>query len=145
MFNKSNIGEVIALPIICWMIIIQAGCKGPTGPDGEDAFIADSESPLTEWHSPRNGDSLYTTEGWQDTSVTLAATATDDKSIWRTVFYIGGLEKRGTLVDSAEGLYNVIWHYGLYPSGPYPLMARCWDEAGNMSTTRIIQVEVVRN
>jgi len=133
------------LPIIALAIILHLGCNGPTGADGEDAFIADSTSPMLVWQSPSNGDTLYSTEESQDTSVALVATAVDENSIWRMVFFIGGFEKKGILIDSAAGSYNVIWNYGLYPVGPYPLMARCWDEAGNMSTTRIVQVEVVRN
>ncbi len=119
------------------------GCKGPVGADGEDAFIADTLAPVIEWQVPNNGDTLFTTVEPQDTSIVLSATAQDDNNIWQMVFYVGGFEKNGILVDNSSGTYHFVWHYGLYPLGPYPMMARCWDEAGNMSTTKIIQVEVV--
>jgi hypothetical protein len=129
--------------IIIVAAYIFISCQGPTGVDGDDAFIADTLSPVIEWQFPNNGDSLFTTIEPQDTSIVLSAIATDDNVIRQMVFYCGGYEQKGILVDSATGTYNFDWHYGLYPIGPYPLMARCWDEAGNMSTSRIIQVEVL--
>lgn len=111
------------------------GCMGQTGPDGEDAFLADSLAPQIRWLTPPPGSVI-------DSTVTVSAEATDDQGIWRLVFYIAGFEFQGSLIDSASGVYHYTWHAELFPDGPYPMMARAWDDARNMATTPVIQVEV---
>ena len=119
------------------MNLFGVGCNGPVGPDGDDAFLIDSLSPVIEWISPAQG--LITSD-----TVTLTARATDDHGIWRMVFYIAGFEEVGELVDSAAGIYEYTWIVNTYPDAPYPLMARAWDTSRNMATTPVVLVEINR-
>ena len=117
------------------IIVCLAGCVGPSGPDGDNAFLQDSMAPTIDWISPEP-DSII------DSSVTLSASVFDDQYVKRMSFYIAGFEFAGSLVDSVEGIYIYEWQALLWPEGPYPLMARAWDDAKNVATTPMILVHV---
>ncbi len=109
------------------------GCTGATGPDGDNAVIADTLAPVIEWLLPESGSDV-------DSIETLSVYARDDQGIRRVVFYIAGWEAEGQLVDSAMALYSYNWDSSDYPIGPYPLVAKAWDVSSNLSTTPVIFV-----
>ncbi len=114
------------------------GCNGATGPDGDDAMVLDSIPPFIEWIIPT-----------QDTTLTgsfdLLVKAGDDKGIWRLVFYVGGHDFESVLIDSTNGIYGFNWEVSLFPTAPYPVLARVWDDYRNRSSTQTILVNVERN
>ncbi len=119
------------------MSLMTAGCQGPAGPDGDDAVVADSIPPTVVWLAPT-----------QDTTLTtdfdLLVRAHDDQNIWRLVFYVGGHDFTGELVDSASGTYRYRWQVRLFPEGPYPLVVQVWDSYRNRGGTQTIHAEVRR-
>lgn len=137
--KKSYLNWIIfTFATVLLINLFGVGCNGPAGPDGDDSFLIDSLAPLIEWISPDQG--LVTSD-----TVIISARATDDKEIWRMVFYIAGFEEVGVLVDSATGIYEHRWAVNTFPDGPYPLMARAWDASRNMATTPVVMVELKKN
>jgi len=120
------------------LCLIGISCKGPSGPDGDDAFLIDSLPPQVEWLEPEPG-------VVSEDMLILSAKAKDERGVWRMVFYVGGFEQKGTLIDTTAGIYQYQWLAKLYPEGPYPLMARAWDAARNMATTPVVLVELVHS
>jgi hypothetical protein len=136
--NKCKDNSVIALIIALFstVFMLSIGCEGPAGPDGDDAYIEDPISPEIEWLNPTAGDTIIGVD-------TLCVSASDNVDILRMVFFIAGREYAGKLIDSTAGLYELPWNTDHWPSGPYPLMARVWDEARNDAETPVIIVHVV--
>jgi len=126
---------IVAPTVISIIIACLAGCKGPSGPDGENAFLTDSLAPTIEWISPEP-------DGMVDSSVTLSAKVFDDQGVKRMSFFIANIEFAGSLVDTVEGIYTYEWLSLHWPEGPYPLMARALDDARNVAITPIIFVHV---
>lgn len=111
------------------------GCTGPAGPDGDDASVADSLAPRIEWLSPETGAII-------DSAVVLTAIATDDKELWKMIFYIAGFDFNGELIDSVNGVFEYRWDTVHWPEGPYPLMARAWDTARNHTSTQTVLIRI---
>ncbi len=114
---------------------LAAGCRGPAGPDGKDSKLADPLPPQIEWISPAPGVEV-------DTSLLLQVHAADNVGVYRVSFYIAGFEFAAILSDSAAGRYDFLWDAQGYPEGPYPLMARVWDESRQTGTTPVRVIEV---
>ncbi len=111
-------------------------CQGPSGPDGKDSRLTDSQPPVIDWISPAPGIDV-------DSSLLIQVHASDNIGVYRVSLYIAGFEFAAVLSDSAAGVYSLLWESISYPEGPYPLMARVWDDSRQTGTTpvRIIQVK----
>ncbi|MCF7811697.1 hypothetical protein K9N50_11985 [bacterium] len=133
---KRNPQSIICSALFLIIFMLFLSCEGPSGPDGDDAYIEDPLSPEIEWLNPTAGDTIIGVD-------TLRVSATDNVSILRMAFFIAGREFAGKLVDSTTGLYELSWNTDHWPSGPYPLMARVWDEARNDAETPVIIVHIV--
>ena len=65
---------------------------------------------------------------------TLAATASDDRGLWRVRFFVNtGAGTRVTELSDYEAPYSVTWDAGAAASGTYGVVARAYDLAGNSS------------
>ena len=117
------------------LAICYLGCQGPAGPDGDDAVLIDSLAPVLTWLTPEPGLAI-------DSAATLSAKVTDDRDVSQMVFFIAGFEFTGTLTDTSSGIYIYEWSARLWPEGPYPLMARAWDDARNSAATPVVIVQV---
>ena len=125
--------------------IFLSACRGPTGPNGQDAFVPDSLIPVVEWLEPDVDVTV-------DSLVILRIKAfdrigLDDGSIaetfaWRISFFIAGDEFAGSLEDSARKIYSYRWNAARYPEAPYPLSAKVWDVTRNTASTPTIVVWV---
>jgi len=125
----------IAILLSAILLILGTACQGPAGPDGKDSRLTDSLPPQIEWISPEPGVEV-------DSSLLIQVHAFDNIGVYRVSIYIAGFEYAGNLVDTAAGVFSILWESGNFPEGPYPLMARVWDESRQTGTTpvRIIQV-----
>lgn len=130
--HKVELGLLLVSTLTALFI---SACQGPTGPNGEDAFLTDSLPPVIEWISPASGIVISDT-------LLLRARVTDDRQLWRMVFYIAGFEQEGVLVDTTDDIYEYVWLASLYPPGPYPVMGRAWDLSRNMSSSPVILLEI---
>jgi hypothetical protein len=125
---------VISLVFVAFSFCtILFGCTGVAGPDGDDAVISDTLSPVIKWLLPEAGSEV-------DSIEIISVSATDDQIIRRVVIYIAGWEASAELIDSTLGLYRYNWNSSDFPVGPYPLMAKAWDESSNQSSTPVVLV-----
>ena len=122
--------------LIFVLLMLLIGCEGPAGPDGDEAVLDDPVSPEILWLSPTAGDTINSVD-------TLRVIASDNIKVLRLKFFIAGFEYSGSLVDSSAGMYELIWKTDRWLPGPYPLMARVWDDARNDAETPVIIVYVV--
>ncbi len=110
-------------------------CEGPAGPDGKDSRLTDSLPPVIEWIAPAPGVEV-------DSSLLLQVHASDNIGVYRVSIYIAGFEYAGSLTDTAAGVYSLFWDATTFPEGPYPLMARVWDESRQTGTSPVVVIEV---
>ena len=135
--NRKNAITYLAV-ILIFFILFASSCYGPTGPDGQDAILSDSLAPVIEWIYPSPGQFNVDT-------LVLRARVIDDQQIWKVIFYTGGFDHQTVILDSTEGIYEYAWPLYLYPTGPYPIMARAWDISRNVAVTPVFIIEKVDN
>jgi len=131
--NPLGIATSIVLSVL---LMLSIGCQGPAGPDGDEAILDDPVSPVILWLAPAAGDTINGVD-------TLRVIASDNLKVLRLTFFIAGFEYAGSLIDSSAGMYELIWETDHWPSGPYPLMVRVWDEARNDAETPVVIVYLV--
>jgi len=133
---KENPESILVIALFSIVFMLLGGCEGPAGPDGDDSVLDDPVSPKIQWLAPAAGDTINGVD-------TLRVIASDNIKVLSLKFFIAGIECSGSLIDSSAGMYELIWETDHWREGPYPLMARVWDEVRNDAETPVIIVHVV--
>lgn len=92
----------------------------------------DSEAPVVALTAPRNG----STYGWFGSTISMAASASDNVKVVSVKFYAGGSLK----CTDTTAPYTCSWRTPFFPSSSYTLQARAVDEAGNVGLSPLLVI-----
>ncbi|MBM3328588.1 MAG: hypothetical protein FJY67_03825 [Calditrichaeota bacterium] len=109
------------------LVIVSAGCEGPTGPAGRNARGVDLQPPTIELTRPWPLETAWD-------SVAIAAAAVDNVAISRVVFTVDGMSRvGGEPLVAATTPYQVKVAASSLGRGWHMVAARAYDTAGNVS------------
>lgn len=130
--NATNFADNRTLADGTAMVLAQSGDLFYTRKSTVYRWVTeDLVDPLISITTPKTGTTA-------DKSLTITATASDNKAVTKVEFY-SGTTKIG---ESTTSPYTFTWNTVAVAEGPHQLTARAYDAAGNMTTSAPISVTI---